>query len=52
MSPTPEQNEQGWGAVIGLVIIIAVILFGGVYFFFKQNPQLRIAPDTVLPSAG
>ena len=41
-----QNNGQSWGAVIGILIIIAVILFGGVYFFFKQNPQTQPAPAT------
>jgi len=41
-----QNNGQSWGAVIGILIIVAVILFGGVYFFFKQNPQALPAPAT------
>lgn len=47
MDPVQQNgNGQSWGAVIGILIIIAVILFGGVYFFFKQNPPAAPAPDT------
>ena len=45
-SMEPQHNSQSWGAVIGILIIIAVILFGGVYFFFKQNPSAHPAPAT------
>lgn len=39
MEPTREQNEQGWGPVIGIVIIVALLVAGGWYFLMSGQAR-------------
>jgi|GEM_PF-3935309 len=50
---TPAENHetdglretQGWGAVIGIVIIVLLLCIGGLYFFLSGQNEGAPAPD-------
>ncbi len=35
----PEKPSQSWGAVIGIVIIVVLLIAGGLYFFMSGQAQ-------------
>ncbi len=40
------QNKKSIGPVVGLIIILALILIGGIYFWQQRESQLKQVPTT------
>lgn len=44
-SPLPqEKNESGVGPTVGIIILVALFIIGGIYFFITQEKKLNEAP--------
>jgi len=43
----PQQNKSGIGSIIGTVIIIAIIILGGLYFWGKRVEETKLKQDLV-----
>lgn len=41
-TPSPEPHTSSWGAIAGSVIIVALLIAGGVYFFLSQEDKQRL----------
>jgi len=42
-----EQNKSGIGSIIGTVVIIALIILGGLYFWGKRIEEAKFKQDLV-----
>lgn len=40
--PTPVQNKSSIGSIIGTIVIIAVIILGGLYFWGKRVEEAKL----------
>lgn len=49
MEPTlqPQENKSSIGSIIGTVIIIAIIILGGLYFWGKRVEETRAKQNLV-----
>ena len=47
-----EQNKSGVGSIIGIIIIIAVIILGGLYFWGKRVEETKIKDSMVTDETG
>ncbi len=45
MEPQIQQNKSSIGSIIGTVIIIAIIILGGLYFWGKRIEEARIKKE-------
>lgn len=43
----PAQNKSSIGSIIGTIIIIAIIILGGLYFWGKRVEEMRANQDLV-----
>lgn len=39
MEQGPNNQRQEFGPIVGTIIIVGLLVAGGVYFFFKQEPR-------------
>ena len=42
-----EQNKNGIGGIIGIVVIISIIILGGLYFWGKRIEESRLKQELV-----
>jgi len=45
--PSPEYNDQSWGAVVGIIIIVTLLIAGGLYFFMSGQAQRGIPAPAI-----
>lgn len=43
----PQQNQSGIGSIIGTILIIAIIILGGLYFWGKRIEEGKLKQDLV-----
>jgi len=43
----PQQNQSGIGSIIGTILIIAIIILGGLYFWGKRIEESKAIQDLV-----
>ena len=44
---TPQKNESSIGPIIGTIIVIAIIILGGLYFWGKRIDEAKLKQDLV-----
>ena len=44
---TPQKNESSIGSIIGTIIVIAIIILGGLYFWGKRIDEAKLKQDLV-----
>jgi uncharacterized protein HemX len=47
----PQENKSSVGSVIGIIIIIAIIILGGLYFWGKRIEESKIQDDLLIQNA-
>lgn len=47
-SITPQKNESSIGSIIGTIIVIAIIILGGLYFWGKRIDEAKLKQDLVI----
>lgn len=52
MEPSMQQNKSSIGSIIGIIIIIAIIILGGLYFWGKRMEEARIKQNLVTENSG
>ena len=50
-SPTPPQKHS-WGALIGIIIILLVLVVGALYFWGAKLAKEEIGGDSMVPLSG
>lgn len=51
MQNNMHENKSSIGSIIGTVIVIAIIILGGLYFWGKRIDEAKIQQDTALQQA-
>lgn len=46
-----EENKSSIGSIIGIIIIIAIIILGGLYFWGKRIEESKIQDDLLIQNA-
>lgn len=44
MSAVDPNKDQEFGPVVGAIIIVALFILGGLYFFLMQEERLNVPP--------
>lgn len=46
-----EENKSSIGSIIGIIIIIAIIILGGLYFWGKRIEESKLQDDLLIQNA-
>jgi FtsZ-interacting cell division protein ZipA len=46
-----EENKSSIGSIIGIIIIIAIIILGGLYFWGKRIEESKVQDDLLIQNA-